>query len=89
MENVQGYAKAGIPLEGIWLDIPYMNKFKDFSVDTTAFPSLKEFTKSLHDAGQRLIVIVDAGISADDPDDKYYRAAQEKKALIQSALHPD
>jgi alpha-glucosidase (family GH31 glycosyl hydrolase) len=37
-----------MPLEGIWLDIPYMDSFADFSVDKTAFPTLKNFTETLH-----------------------------------------
>jgi len=46
-ENVQGYHEAKIPLEVVWLDIPYMDAYADFSVNSTAFPSLKKFTKTI------------------------------------------
>ena len=46
--NIDGYSKAGIPLEGIWFDIEYMNKYADFSVDKTAFPDLPTFVSKLH-----------------------------------------
>ena len=36
-----------------------------------------------------MVVIVDAGLSADKLDNKYYKAAQEKNALIKSLIHPD
>jgi alpha-glucosidase (family GH31 glycosyl hydrolase) len=35
-----------------------------------------------------MIVIVDAGISADDVNNKYYIAAQEKKVLMKSLINP-
>jgi alpha-glucosidase (family GH31 glycosyl hydrolase) len=86
---VDGYKTAGIPLEAIWVDIPYMNKFADFSVDTTNFPNLKKFADDLHAANQKVIPILDAGLSADNLDDVYYKSAQTKKALIQSTVNPD
>lgn len=46
-ENVQGYFDAGIPLEGVWLDIPYMDNLADFTVNATAFPTLKAYTETL------------------------------------------
>jgi alpha-glucosidase (family GH31 glycosyl hydrolase) len=52
-----------------------MDAYADFSVNKTAFPDLKNFTNKLHDNNQRMIVIVDAGISADNVDNKYYVAA--------------
>jgi alpha-glucosidase (family GH31 glycosyl hydrolase) len=65
-ENIDGYATAGIPLEGIWLDIPYLDGYSDFSVNATAFPTVKDMTDTIHANGQRMIVIVDAGISSDN-----------------------
>jgi alpha-glucosidase (family GH31 glycosyl hydrolase) len=69
--NIDGYKTAGIPLEGVWLDIPYLNAYADFSIDTTAFPDLKSLTDTCHANGQRVIPIIDAGISADKLDNKY------------------
>lgn len=36
-----------------------------------------------------MILIVDAGISADDPSNKYWRQASENNLLIQSSMNPD
>ena len=86
---MQGYTKAGIPLEVVWLDIPYMDAYADFSVDAKAFPSLKKFTQDIQKQGKRMVVIVDAGLSADKLENKYYKAAQDKNVLVQSLIHPE
>lgn len=88
-ENIDGYAAAGIPLEGIWLDINYMDEFADFSVNTTAFPDLKNLTDTIHQNGQRMIPIIDAGISAEDPTSPYYAPALANDLLIMSTINPD
>jgi alpha-glucosidase len=69
---VDGYAQADMPLEGVWIDIPEMDNFQDFTINKTAFPDLPGFTATLHSAGQKLVVIVDAGLSADDLSNKYF-----------------
>jgi alpha-glucosidase (family GH31 glycosyl hydrolase) len=50
VEDVVGnYTEKNIPLETIWLDIPYMDAYADFTVNTTAFPTIKDYTeKVLH-----------------------------------------
>jgi alpha-glucosidase (family GH31 glycosyl hydrolase) len=48
VEDVVGnYTEKNIPLETIWLDIPYMDAFADFSVNTTAFPNIKAYTDNV------------------------------------------
>ncbi len=37
---ITSYKTAGMPLETVYLDIPYLKNYADFSVDTTAFPDL-------------------------------------------------
>ena len=36
-----------MPLDVIYFDIPYMNNYADFSVDTKAFPNLKDFSTQI------------------------------------------
>ena len=88
-ENIDNYAKDNIPLEGIWLDIPYMDGYADFSVNTTAFPTLKQMTDTIHANNQRMIVILDAGISGMDAQNKYFSQAAQANVLLKSAINPD
>ncbi len=67
IEDVQsGYEKAGIPLDMIYMDIDYMERFKDFTIDEKAFPKFPEFVKSMKNKGIRLIPIIDAGVKIED-----------------------
>ena len=38
-EVAKRYQAAGIPLDSIYLDIDYMERYKDFTVDSWAFPN--------------------------------------------------
>ena len=88
--NIDNYASAGIPLEGIWLDIEYMNGYADFTVNTTAFPSLNTtFTTALKAANQKLIPIVDVGLSSEDATNTYYSQAVQNNLLIASSVNPE
>lgn len=81
-EVVTAYSDNNMPLETVYFDIPYMNKYSDFSVDTEAFKNITGFVETLHNNGQKLVVIIDAAISADDTDNKYYKLGNEKNIFI-------
>jgi len=44
-----------------------MEKYQDFTVDTVAFPKITDLSDALHKVNKNLVLIVDGGISADDP----------------------
>ncbi|MBR1670509.1 MAG: alpha-glucosidase [Butyrivibrio sp.] len=66
-----GYDRAGIPLDMIYLDIDYMEKYKDFTVDEKAFPNFPEFVKEMKERGIRLVPIIDAGVKIEEGYDIY------------------
>ncbi|KAI9137036.1 glycosyl hydrolases family 31-domain-containing protein [Paraphysoderma sedebokerense] len=60
---VKGFKDANIPLESTWIDIDYMEIFKDFTF-SPFFPAehMKEFAEQLHNDSQRMVLIVDPAI---------------------------
>jgi alpha-glucosidase len=60
---VQGYSDAKIPLDTMWSDIDYMDRYRDFTIDTNRFNLLKEFVVDLHKKGMTYVPIIDAGIA--------------------------
>ncbi len=61
-----GYRKHHIPLDMIYMDIDYMQDFKDFTVNETEFPDFPGFVKEMKDRGIRLIPIIDAGVKIEE-----------------------
>jgi alpha-glucosidase len=81
-DMIDGYDNSKLPLDAVWLDIPFMDNYQNFIVNETAFPSIPAFADKLHDNYRRLIPIIDGGLSADNKQNKYYVMATDKKALI-------
>ena len=61
-EVAQNYKKAGIPLDAIYLDIDYMERYKDFTVSSEKFPDLPGLAGELKAQGIHLVPIIDAGV---------------------------
>lgn len=61
----EDYRKAGIPLDMIYLDIDYMEAYKDFTVNRETFPDLAALSAELKEAGIHLVPIIDAGVKAE------------------------
>jgi alpha-glucosidase len=62
-----GFAKLGLPLSAVHLDIDYMRGFRVFTVDPDKFPDLGRLAAEAGGVGARLVTIVDAGVKI-DPD---------------------
>ena len=70
-EVADKYHKADIPIDMIYLDIDYMERYKDFTVDEKAFPDFPEFVSEMKDKGIHLVPIIDAGVKMEEGYDVY------------------
>ncbi len=61
-EVVRGYRDNHIPLDAIYMDIDFMDNFKDFTVDEKSNPNFINKIQELKQEGIRLVPIVDAGV---------------------------
>ncbi len=65
-EVVSKYEELGIPIDSVYLDIDYMERFKDFTINEEAFPDFAKFVKEMLDKGIHLVPIIDAGVKVED-----------------------
>ncbi len=56
------YRENHIPLDAIYMDIDFMEDFKDFTIDPRNFKDFKATVQELKEDGIRLVPIVDAGV---------------------------
>ncbi len=61
-EVVNRHHGQGVPLEAVYLDIDYMEHYKDFTVDKEKFPKFGAFTGEMKERGVHLVPIIDAGV---------------------------
>lgn len=66
-----------IPCDAIYLDIDYMERFKDFTVDEKAFPNFKDYIEKIKNKGFRLIPIIDAGVKIEEGYDTYEEGVEK------------
>ena len=63
---VKGYHDNGIPLDGICLDIDYMERYKDFTIDEERFPDFPAFVEEMKEQQVHLVPIIDAGVKIEE-----------------------
>ena len=63
---INGYREADIPLSVIYLDIDYMDSFKDFTISEERFPDMKGFIEDSLTKGIHLVPIIDAGVKVEE-----------------------
>ena len=63
---IENYDKAGIPLDCVYLDIDYMDSYKDFTINDAAFPDFASYVEGKREQGIHLIPIIDAGVKKED-----------------------
>ncbi len=63
---VRGYREQGIPLDSVYMDIDYMERFKDFTIDEGRFPDFPQFVKEMEQEHIHLVPIIDAGVKIEE-----------------------
>lgn len=63
---VKNHRDRNIPLESVFMDIDYMERYKDFTVDEERFPEFPAFVQEMKEEGVHLVPIIDAGVKIED-----------------------
>lgn len=91
----KGFRDNDLPLDSIYLDIDYMERLKDFTIDKDKFPDFKAFVSEMKAQGIRLIPIIDAGVKVesgysvyDEGVEKGYFVTNEEGKPFDAAVWP-
>jgi alpha-D-xyloside xylohydrolase len=76
---VKNYQNANLPLDIQWMDIDYMQSWRDWTWDGANFPEeqVSKFVDNLHDEGLHFVPIVDPGIMVYSGYDAYEKGMKE------------
>jgi alpha-glucosidase len=65
------HRRQGVPLDMIYMDIDYMQDYKDFTLNEENFKDFPEFVQEMKDNHIRLVPIIDAGVKVEKDYDIY------------------
>lgn len=65
------YKKMGMPIDMIYLDIDYMERYKDFTVNSETFADFDALVSEMKAEGIHLIPIIDGGVKVEKGYDVY------------------
>ncbi len=68
---IDNYRDNGFPLDAVYLDIDYMEGYKDFTISGERFPDFKEFVETTRKNNIHLVPIIDAGVKIEEGYDVY------------------
>ena len=63
---VENYRSKGIPLDMVYLDIDYMQDYKDFTVNEERYPDFKNWVSKMKKENIHLVPIIDAGVKIEE-----------------------
>ena len=70
-EVVRKHRELGIPLDSVYLDIDYMERYKDFTLNNETFPDFAVFNEEMKKEHIHLVPIIDAGVKQEEGYDVY------------------
>lgn len=74
---VRGYRDNRIPIDMVYLDIDYMQDYKDFTVNPERFPDFSQFVQKMKAEKIHLIPIIDAGVKIEDGYEVYEEGVEK------------
>ncbi len=74
----KGYRENRIPLDMIYMDIDYMDAYKDFTLNPDNFQNFPEFVEEMKGEHLRLIPIIDAGVKVEEGYDIYEEGVKNR-----------
>ena len=73
-----GYRENYIPLDMIYMDIDYMDSYKDFTLNEEFSDDFPGFVQEMKDQHIRLVPIIDAGVKIEDGYDVYEEGVENR-----------
>lgn len=70
-EVVRKHRELEIPLDSVYLDIDYMERYKDFTLNDETFPEFAKFNEEMKEQKIHLVPIIDAGVKQEEGYDVY------------------
>lgn len=77
LEVARQYKECDFPLDSIYLDIDYMERYKDFTVSKDNFPDLKGLAERFAKEDLHLVPIIDAGVKIEKGYDVYEEGVEK------------
>lgn len=72
-------------MEVLWVDIDYMDRYMDFSIDYSRYPNLTDFVlNSLHPKEMHFVPIIDVGIATRPDNNPVYEIGAKRDAYFKS-----
>lgn len=70
-EVVRNHRERGIPLDNIYMDIDYMDRYIDFTLSDERFPNFPDFVREMKAQNVHLVPIIDAGVKIEEGNEVY------------------
>lgn len=92
---VREHREKQVPLDMVYMDIEYMDHYKDFTVNEENFPDFGAFVDEMKEQGVHLVPIIDAGVKVEDGYPVYeegkengYFCRKEDDSYFEAAVWP-
>ncbi len=76
-EVVRRHGEQKLPLDSVYLDIDYMERYKDFTINRETFPDFEALAAEMKKEHIHLVLIIDGGVKVEEGYDVYEEGVQE------------